>query len=234
MLISAILATLGTFGIILIFLRLMDFIADRGWISSRLSRKLIHIGTGPIFILCWALFPDAWSSRWLAALVPLLITAQFAMVGSGLMKDEASVKALSRSGDPREILRGPLFYGIVFVLLTVIFWKDHPAGVVALMILCGGDGVADIVGNAIKSPKLPWSPKKSIVGSLSVFLGGFLLAALILWALQLFGIFGNAYTKVGTLALIALVATLVESLPFKDVDNLTISGISALLAWWLM
>jgi len=234
MLLSAIVATIGTFVIILIFLRLMDFNAYRGWISSRLSRKLIHIGTGPIFVLCWALFPDVWYSRWLAALVPLLITSQFALVGSGLIKDEASVKALSRSGDPKEILRGPLFYGIAFVLLTLIFWIDHPAGVVALMILCGGDGVADIVGNVVKSPKLPWSAKKSVAGSLSVFFGGFLLALVILWFLQLFGIFDTAYTKIVTLALIALVATLVESLPFKDVDNLTISGVTALLAWWLM
>lgn len=234
MLLSAIFATIGTLVIILIFLRIMDFIAIRGWISSKLSRKLIHIGTGPIFVLCWALFPDVSYARWLAALVPFLITAQFALVGLGIIKDEASVKALSRSGDPQEILRGPLFYGIVFVLLTILFWKDHPAGVVALMILCGGDGVADIVGNAVKSPRIPWSPKKTVAGSLSVFFGGFLLALAVLWVLHQFNVFGNAYTQIGTLAIIAAVATLVESLPFKDVDNITISAVAAVLAQWLM
>ena len=78
-----------TFVIALAWLRLMDFAAHRGWIESRLSRKIIHIGTGPIFVLCWLMFPDVWYARWLAALVPLLITAQFALVGLGVMKDEA-------------------------------------------------------------------------------------------------------------------------------------------------
>ena len=65
------LATLFTFIIALTFLRLMDFLAHRGIIESKLSRKIIHIGTGPIFVLCWLMYPDVQISRWLAALVPL-------------------------------------------------------------------------------------------------------------------------------------------------------------------
>jgi phytol kinase len=212
----------------------MDFIAHKGLITSRISRKVIHIGTGPIFVMCWLLFPDVWYARYLAALVPGLITVQFALTGMGVIMDEASVKAMSRSGDPKEILRGPLYYGIMFVLLTILFWKDHPAGVVALMMLCGGDGIADLVGRGIPSPKLPWSQKKSVAGTISVFLGGLAFSLAVLWAFNLFGIFPLAYTKVGTLALIALLATVVESFPMADVDNLTISVMSALLGWlWL-
>src|SRR5206468_9709872 len=88
---SPYLATLITFIIALAFLRLMDYIAERGWIDSKTSRKLIHIGTGPIFVLCWLMFPDLSISRWLAALVPLLITVQFTLVGTGLIKDEAEI-----------------------------------------------------------------------------------------------------------------------------------------------
>ena len=40
-----------TFALTLIFLRSMDFIAQRGWLESKLSRKVIHIGTGPLFVL---------------------------------------------------------------------------------------------------------------------------------------------------------------------------------------
>jgi phytol kinase len=68
------LALVITFAVALIELRLLDFFAHRGWIESRLSRKLIHILTGPLFVLCWLLFPDVWYSRWLAALVPFAIT----------------------------------------------------------------------------------------------------------------------------------------------------------------
>jgi phytol kinase len=223
-------AALLTFLIAIFFLRLMNALARRGVIESRLSRKLIHIGTGPIFVLCWLMFKDVFVSRWLAALVPLLITVQFALVGTGLMKDEAAVTAMSRTGDPREILRGPLFYGLVFVAVTLIYWKDSLIGIPALMMMCGGDGIADIVGRRIRSPKLPWSPEKSLAGSLSVFLGGWLLTVVIFAVYVWFGAFSGPLTRfLLPVTWIAVGATLVESLPFKDVDNITLTVVSALI-----
>jgi phytol kinase len=223
-------ATVLTFVIAVLFLRLMDFLAHRGVIESRLSRKLIHIGTGPIFVLCWLMYPDVPISRWLAALVPLVITTQFVLVGTGILKDEAAVKAMSRTGDRREILRGPLFYGLVFVAVTLIYWKDSLIGIPALMMMCGGDGIADIVGRRVRSPKLPWSPEKSLAGSLSVFVGGWLLTLLIfavyVWA-DAFNGPVTSYTLPVTW--IALGAMLVESLPYKDVDNITLAVASALI-----
>jgi phytol kinase len=81
------------------WLRLNDFLAHKGWISSVISRKIIHIGTGPIFVLCWLLFKDTQTAPFLAALVPLAITAQFALVGTGVIKDPSAVMAMSRTGD---------------------------------------------------------------------------------------------------------------------------------------
>lgn len=223
-------ATLLTFAIAIAFLRLMDFFAHRGFIESKLSRKFIHIGTGPIFVLCWLLFPDVRIARYLAALIPLLITVQFFLVGIGVMKDDAAVQAMTRTGNPNEILRGPLFYGIVFVVLTIVYWKDSPIGITALMMMCGGDGIADIVGRRVKSPKLLWSPEKSVAGSLGVFAGGALLAALILSVYVSAGIFPAPFgSYIWPILWIALVAMLVESLPFRDIDNITLTVVSALL-----
>ena len=224
------LATLFTFAIAILFLRLMDYFAHRAWIESRLSRKLIHIGTGPIFVLCWLMFPDLSISRWLAALVPSVITMQFALVGTGIVKDEAAVKAMSRTGDRREILRGPLFYGIVFVAVTLVYWKDSLIGIPALMMMCGGDGIADIVGRRVRSPKLPWSPEKSLAGSLSVFVGGWLLTMLIFAVYVWAGAFSGPVARVLLpVTWIAIGAMIVESLPFKDVDNITLTIASALI-----
>jgi len=208
----------------------MDFAAQRGWIESRLSRKLIHIGTGPIFVLCWLMFPESPQARWLAALVPALITVQFALVGYGLLNDEAAVQAMSRSGDRREILRGPLYYGLVFVVLTLVYWKDSPIGISALMILCGGDGIADMVGRRIRSPRLPWNKDKSVAGSLALFFGGSILTALVLWIYVSADVFGGTIANL-TLSIlgITLIATLVESLPLRDIDNLTVT-LAAVLA----
>ncbi len=217
-------ATLITLVVAVGFLRIMDFFAQRGWIESRMSRKLIHIGTGPVFVACWLLYADRPEARWLAALVPLLIVVQFALVGLGVLKDEAAVQAMSRHGDRREILRGPLFYGLAFVVLTVLFWKDSPVGMTALMIMCGGDGLADIVGRRVASPKLGWSREKSVAGTVSVFAGGWALSAFILSIFVAAGVFPGPFSGyLLPITVIALVGTAVESLPFRDIDNITVT-----------
>jgi hypothetical protein len=69
MLNNNLLALVITFVVALIWLRLNDFLAHRGLVESHLSRKLIHIGTGPIFVLCWLLFNENPINRFLAALI---------------------------------------------------------------------------------------------------------------------------------------------------------------------
>ncbi len=218
-----------TFAVALAWLRINDFAAQRGWIGSRLSRKLIHIGTGPLFVLCWLLFTSAPASRYLAALVPLLFTLQFVLIGLGIVKDEASVQAMSRTGDRREILKGPVYYGLVFVVMTLLYWLESPIGMVALMLMCGGDGLADITGRRFGKRKLPWNAGKSWAGSLGMLVGGWILAFLILWIFVSSGVFpGSIADYLPALSVIALVGTMVESLPLKDVDNITVT-ISAVL-----
>ena len=216
-----------SFGLTLIialtWLRINDFFAHKGWISSRISIKIIHIGTGPIFVLCWLFFKESRFSPFLAAIIPFGITLQFGLIGLGILKDPSTVDALSRSGDRREILLGPLFYGMVFVLLTILFWRRSPTGIVALMIMCGGDGLADIVGMKVGGYKLPWSSKKTLIGSLSMLLGGFSLSIFILWVFITRGYFLLSISHyILPVGLIAITTTLVESFPFRDIDNLTV------------
>jgi phytol kinase len=224
------LATLIVFGVSVAWLRLNDFAAHRNWISSQLSRKIIHMGTGPLFVLCWPLFTNSVYSRYLAALVPLVITLQFLLVGLGIIKDRAAVQAMSRTGNPREILRGPLFYGIIFIVLTIIYWYDTPIGIVALMLMCGGDGLADIVGRRYGKTKLPWNANKSWLGSLGMFLGGWSFAAVILAVFVAWGIFPSPWLDyLPAITVIALAGTLVESIPIHDFDNITVTLTAVLI-----
>jgi phytol kinase len=232
-----IVATLITFGIALAWLRGMDYLAHKGRLEARLSRKIIHIGTGPLFVLCWNFFSPDPQARYLAALVPLAITFQFVMVGLGIIDDPAAVKAMTRTGNRREILRGPLIYGLVFVFCTLVFWRPEPAGLVALMLLCGGDGLADIIGRRWGKVKLPYSDRKSWVGSAAMLIGGYSFALGFVWLFNALGTyqppleFGHIAAAI---AIIALVAMVVEALPIKDFDNLTISATALLLGIWLL
>jgi len=232
MLTSNILALVITFLVALIWLRFNDYLAHRGWIDSHLSRKFIHIGTGPFFVLCWLLFNENPINKFLAALVPLAFTLQFLLIGVGVIKDEASVKAMSRSGDRREILRGPLYYGIIFVLLTIIYWKSSPIGIIGLMLMCGGDGLADIFGRKWGAVKLPWNKGKSWAGSLGMLLGGWVLSFLIIWVFSAAGVFASPIQSfLLPITIIALVGTLVESLPLKDVDNITVTVAAVIVGY---
>jgi phytol kinase len=224
MLSNNIIALLITFVVALAWLRINDYLAHRGWIESHLSRKIIHIGTGPIFVLCWLLFNDNNINKYLASLVPLAFTLQFLLIGTGIIKDDASVKAMSRSGDRREILRGPLYYGIIFVLMTIIYWKYSPIGIVGLMLMCGGDGLADIFGRKWGTLKIPWNKRKSLAGSLGMLLGGWTLSVLIVSIFTAAGVFSlHVQSYLLPITFIAIVSTLVESLPLKDIDNITIT-----------
>jgi phytol kinase len=234
MLQNNLLATGVTLALALLWLRCIDALAHRGIISSPLSRKIIHIGTGPIFVLCWVFFNNDPIARYLAALVPLGITVQFFLIGTGLIKDQASVDAMSRSGDRREILRGPFFYGIAFILLTIVFWKESLIGMVALMILCGGDGFADVIGKRIPSSPVPWSVRKTLAGSAAMFLGSFIISLLVVWVYTLIGTFQVDFASfTWKLGLICLACTGVESLPIKDIDNITVPVTAVLLGFLL-
>jgi phytol kinase len=227
-------ALIITFALSLLWLRFNDYLAHRGVISGPLSRKIIHMGTGPLFVACWLLYPPVALSRYLAALVPLAITVQFALVGLGIMKDQAAVDAMSRHGDRTEILRGPLFYGIVFVILTISFWKDSPIGIIALMLLCGGDGLADIAGKRYGTVVLWWSKNKTWAGMLGMFVGGWIFAVGIMALYVAAGVFpGTLEGKLIPITIITVVGTLVETLPYRDIDNLTVPAVAVLLGYLL-
>lgn len=229
------LALVISFVVSIIWLRINDYAAHKGWISSRLSRKIIHIGTGPLFVVCWLLFPNTQVSRYLAALVPLVITIQFFLVGVGVIKDQSAVDAMTREGNPREILRGPLFYGIVFVVVTVFLWYDTPLGIIALMLMCGGDGLAEILGTRYGRSHIPWNPEKTWIGSLGMFIGGFLLSTATLAIYDAFNIYSYALlTMIPAVALIAFVGTIVETLPLKDIDNITVTLAAIAVGYFLL
>jgi phytol kinase len=96
--------------------------------------------------------------------------------------------------------------------------------------LCGGDGLADIVGKRVGGIRLPWSEKKTLAGSLTMLLGGFLLSVLVIWIFVGQGYFPAPMTRyILPIGLIALVTTFVESLPYADIDNITIPLVSVLI-----
>lgn len=40
-----------------------------------------------------------------------------------------------------ELLRGPLYYVLVLLGTTLVYWRESPVGVVVFSLMCGGDGL---------------------------------------------------------------------------------------------
>ncbi len=211
-----------------------EALARRGWISAHTSRKLIHAGTGPLYVLTWLLYPDA-SGRFWAVGAPLLLTLRIAAIGLGLIHAPGAVQAMSRSGRREELLRGPLLYGLAFIYFTLAHWREWE-GILPLMLLCGGDGLADLVGRRWGHRKLPWSPRKSWAGSLGFILGGSAAAALVLAVYTWAGAWtlAQAHTYARLILPTALFGAVLESAPWPEIDNLIVpAGTYAWLRWWL-
>ncbi|KAG0604306.1 hypothetical protein M758_10G160900 [Ceratodon purpureus] len=207
------------------WVRVFDFLTKQKYLGQKLSRKLVHISSGLLFASCWPLYSAFPWAQYIAALVPVSNGIRLLVYGLGVLKDEGLVKSVSREGDPRELLRGPLYYVVVLVFSTILFWRESPVGVMALAMMCGGDGVADIVGRRFGSSKLPYNPSKSWAGSVAMFLFGLLVSYACLWYFSFMGFYhldtGDTLIR---LAVVSLAATVVESLPIstKLDDNVTV------------
>ena len=193
----------------------------------------MHTLAGPLFLVCWPLY-----AQYLAALVPSLNGLRLLLAGNGIVADPRAVAAMTRTGDPAELLRGPLYYVIVLLGVTALFWRGSAVGLVVTSLMCGGDGLADIVGRRLgPSNPLPWNPAKSWAGSVAMFLGGFLTSMALIGYFSALGYLGVAAAPTAAaVAAIAAAATVMESLPINTVvdDNLTVPGVAAVMGVMLL
>ncbi|XWS74377.1 hypothetical protein CRYUN_Cryun02cG0209900 [Craigia yunnanensis] len=121
-------------------LRVWEETAKRRLFDQKLNRKLVHISIGIVFMLCWPLFSSGYRGAILAAITPGVNIIRMLLIGSGIWKDEATVKSMSRYGDYRELLKGPLYYATTITLACALYWRTSPIAIAAICNLCAGDG----------------------------------------------------------------------------------------------
>ncbi|CAA6670510.1 unnamed protein product [Spirodela intermedia] len=217
---ATVLVMVGAYALV----RAFDVLTARKIVDQKVSRKVVHVLSGILFMSSWPIFSSSLEARLFASLVPLLNCLRLVIYGFSLATDEGLIKSVTREGKPEELLRGPLYYVLVLMFCALIYWRDSPVGVIALSMMSGGDGVADIMGRKFGAIKLPYNKQKSWVGSICMFASGFSLSMGVPRA----GV-GEAVKNV---ALVSLAATAVESLPITDVldDNISVPLLSMLVA----
>ena len=235
-------ATAATIFGSLLWVKLFDQLAKNEVLEAKLSRKLVHVTSGTFFAITWCLFGDQWYSKLFATIVPSLQALRLFAIGSGLIENKNAVRAVSREGGKEELLYGPFYYTIVLMLTTLLFWRESPVGFIVVSTMCGGDGVADIVGrrlgkNGKKWPK-PFDERKSFAGSAAMVVAGFLFTVSLTHLFGVLGYFPNDRVfggpdDVGYYVVIALVCVscaIVEALPASKIDdNISVAAVAAAL-----
>ncbi|KAL3616143.1 hypothetical protein CASFOL_040000 [Castilleja foliolosa] len=139
--VSDVIATGLSGGIALTLLKIWEQTAKRGVFDQKLNRKLVHITLGLAFMLCWPMFSSGRQGAILAAAIPGINIIKMLLLGLGILKDDATVKSMSRFGNHRELLKGPLYYAATITLASAIYWRTSPIAIAAVCNLCAGDGI---------------------------------------------------------------------------------------------
>ncbi len=210
---------------------LMEKMVTSGKLSSDLSRKVIHIAAGS-FIWTWLFIDTSYGVTYLLNIaVPLLFFFTFLYKGYRGSPEDKDVKTMSRTGDPRELLKGTLYFTIIMMIAGTIFFGSY-LGMLMMAILGFGDGIAPYIGKRYGSHKYKtFGREKSIEGSIGFFVVA-LLGSLFFWIFL--GVLGAIEPPVLAdpgvelieilivIILCCLVGMVVEAFSPADLDNILI------------
>ncbi|TES95410.1 MAG: hypothetical protein E3J90_09730 [Promethearchaeota archaeon] len=225
-------ATVISIVILLAIVQINAFMQKKGKVSQIITRKFVHILAGPVFVVTWMLFSGEIVSHYIAVIVPLLFVLQFITIGLGVIKNESFVASMSRSGDPRELLQGTLYYSIVMVLMT-FFWfyvpstgisNANPTALLIIGCVSGGDGFADIIGRKFGGEKKFGikGSEKTIIGSIGMLVGSILVSSILVLIFSIEVPQFDILILILPIIVVSIVATVVEALSPKGIDNFTI------------
>jgi phytol kinase len=196
------------------------------WLVSRFTptqteiiRKIVHIGSGNVILLAWWFHIPAYVGISAAILAGLIsVISYFVPVLPG-------INSVGRQS------LGTFFYAVSIGILVGYFWYLHKPEYAALgiLIMAWGDGLAALIGQRFGKHKYYlFGVNKSWEGSLTMTVVSYLVSVIILLAAR-----GNSWQIWLVSALVSILATLLESVSFWGIDNLTVPIGSAILAYSL-
>jgi phytol kinase len=211
---------LSAVGVVVIWLAVVlatALLVRRRWPDQReWSRKVVHIGTGPVVLLAWWLQIDRAVALPAAALVTLATALNHRF------------RLLPAVEDVGRHSYGTIAYGASITLLLALYWPLQPLPVAAgVLVMACGDGLAGLVGPLLSSPR--WhllGQGKSLAGTGAMAAASLVALLIVMLLAQASGQPAPAWPG---LLLIAAAATGLEQLSGFGVDNLSVPLVTALL-----
>lgn len=184
---------------------------------EELSRKIIHIGTGPVILLAWlfGLPKNIAVSAAACITIALGLNYQFRLL--------PAIENIKRKSF------GTIAYGLSITILLALFWPKYAAAVsLGVLSMAFGDGMAGLIGRSIKSRKwLVLGQTKSVAGTLTM---GLIVAITTLTISQI----NHLNFQPLEIIVISLIATGFEQISPWGIDNITVPiGVTCTAIWLL-
>ena len=204
---------------------LAEFLRNRQF-DGELVRKVIHIGVGNVIVLAWILD------------IPRGIAVGISLLFSLVALLSYRVKILqSLNGVDRQSY-GTFFYAASIAALFALFWRPglHACAVIGVLVMTWGDALAALVGRRWgRHQYVVAGITKSWEGSLTMWVASSVAIAAVLVATHYCG---DRSLGGGTIALVAIaiggLSTLLETVSWKGLDNITVPLASATLSYWIL
>ncbi len=185
--------------------------------KEELSRKIIHIGTGPVILLAW-LFNIPKNIAFLSAFfitIALGINYQFRLL--------PGIEDIERKSF------GTIAYGISITLLLLLFWPQYALSIsIGILSMAFGDGLAGLIGRSINSPK--WS----VLGQTKSIAGTCTMSSVVAITTATISSINNLDITATEIIVISLIATFLEQISPWGIDNITVPIGVTFLGIWLI
>ena len=178
--------------------------------SREIVRKIIHIGIGPLIPIAQFLKIDQNSALIFTGIVSLMVFINY------------TYKLFPTIEDVERKSYGTIFYCLSLFILIWLFWDRNPHALVSgFFIMTFGDGLAGLIGKSFNSRNwIIFQQKKSLLGTLTMFLTSLIIVCLIGYSQQ--NSFNFNYFA------IAFLATVLEQFSVLGIDNFLVPISSAL------
>jgi uncharacterized protein (TIGR00297 family) len=191
---------------------------------SETARQWVHVGSGLFALLLRVLTQPQAAALAVAALV--FNIALLPRIGG---------RQLYRPIDhQRGFPLGIVLYPLAVLSLILLFPSRPDIAAAAWGILAFGDGFATLVGrlSAVPSGRLPWNPDKSMAGTVAfVICGGAAAVALAWWVRPSVTPLPPIAFTIGATLAAAVLAALVETIPVRLDDNISVPLTAAIVLW---
>jgi uncharacterized protein (TIGR00297 family) len=187
---------------------------------SETARQIVHMSMGAFALLL------RWLPWWQA--VALAATA---LAFNLFLLPRLRVN-LYRPGDRERGIHGIIWYPLAVLLLLVIFPRRPDIAAAAWGILAIGDGVATLAGRAIGGPRWPWNREKTLSGSAAFAVGGAAAGVFLAWWCRpAVAVTPALAFTIAAPVLAAFAAALVETIPVRLDDNLSVAATAGAVMW---